>query len=60
MRSTLRVINFLIWAGLWWVIWRNNGQTTDPFRFFEQAIIPILAFIYLDYGLRGRKQKDNA
>jgi hypothetical protein len=60
VRSTLRVVNFLFWASLWWLIWTNNGQTTDPFRFFEQAIVPILVFIYFDYSLRGRKQKDKA
>jgi hypothetical protein len=60
MKSTLRVVNFLIWAGIWWLIWNNNGQTTDLFRFIVQAVIPILMFIVFDYEIRGRKQKDKA
>jgi hypothetical protein len=60
MKSTLRVVNFLIWAGIWWLIWNNNGKTTDPFRFIVQAAIPILMFVVFDYEIRGRKQKDKA
>jgi hypothetical protein len=36
------------------------GRQLTLSGFFKQAIIPILVFIYVDYELRSRKQKDRA
>lgn len=58
MRMILRAINLLIWAGIWWLIWHNNGQTTDPYRFIEQAGAPIILFIIFDREIRRGLQKD--
>jgi Domain of unknown function (DUF4259) len=50
-------INLLIWTGIWWLIWNNNGRATDPLHFGVQAAIPIIVFIFFDYDIRRGKQK---
>ena len=55
MRGVFRVINVLVWAGIWLAVAVNFNALNDPPRMFGEAIIPAILCFIIDRGLRRRK-----